>query len=310
MKFNKTNDIYADLIQKLKTSGYSKSYVERLETEINWLIRNQNREDIQSYGDACRIRISRTKSREMQTTYRRVYKTLENFDLYGKYPSGVYAGTSAGRGSYWQLNPVFREVVDAYKDTGEKRGLKDTTIYKTSFSASSFLLAMQKRGRAALNDITEDDVISYFIREGGRRPLSGGCRDTLAAVFKSDLGVHTEAARQILAYIPVIRQRRKNIPYLKPEEADAIRNALSCPDSGLCMRDRAIGTLLFFTGIRGCDLLSMKFSDIDWEKEEIYIIQQKTGVRLTLPMPTTAGNAIYDYVTMERPLSEEAYIFL
>ena len=128
MKFNKTNDIYADLIQKLKTSGYSKSYVERLETEINWLIRNQNREDIQSCGDACRIRISRTKSREMQTTYRRVYKTLENFDLYGKYPSGVYAGTSAGRGSYWQLNPVFREVVDAYKDTGEKGGLKDTTI--------------------------------------------------------------------------------------------------------------------------------------------------------------------------------------
>jgi len=95
-----------------------------------------------------------------------------------------------------------------------------------------------------------------------------------------------------------------------PEEADAIRNALSCPDSGLCMRDRAIGTLLFFTGIRGCDLLSMKLSDIDWEKEEIYIIQQKTGVRLTLPMPAAVGNAIYDYVTMERPLSEEAYIFL
>ncbi len=81
MKFNKTNDIYADLIQKLKNSGYSKSYVDRLGTEINWLIRNQNREDIQSYGDTCRIRISWTKSREMQITYRRVYKTLENFDL-------------------------------------------------------------------------------------------------------------------------------------------------------------------------------------------------------------------------------------
>ena len=138
MKFNKTNDIYADLIQKLKTSGYSKSYVERLGTEINWLIRNQNREDIQSYGDAFRIRISRTKSREMQTTYRRVYKTLENFDLYGKYPSGVYAGTSARRGSYWQLNPAFREVVDIYKDTGEKRGLKYTTIIKLTLAHPVF----------------------------------------------------------------------------------------------------------------------------------------------------------------------------
>lgn len=31
---------------------------------------------------------------------------------------------------------------------------------------------------------------------------------------------------------------------------------------------------------------------------------------MTLPMPAAVGNAIYDYVTMERPLSEEAYIFL
>ena len=31
---------------------------------------------------------------------------------------------------------------------------------------------------------------------------------------------------------------------------------------------------------------------------------------MTLPMPAEVGNAIYDYVTMERPLSEEAYIFL
>lgn len=122
MKFNKTNDIYADLIQKLKTSGYSKSYVERLETEINWLIRNQNREDIQSYGDACRIRISRTKSREMQITYRRVYKTLENFDLYGKYPSGVYAGTSARRGSVWEAVSKVYRAAGVRQGEGERQG--------------------------------------------------------------------------------------------------------------------------------------------------------------------------------------------
>lgn len=35
-------------------------------------------------------------------------------------------------------------------------------------------------------------------------------------VFKSDLGTYTEPARRILAYIPLIPQRRKNIQYLKP----------------------------------------------------------------------------------------------
>lgn len=310
MKFKKTNDTYADLIQELKKHGYSKSYIARLETEINWMIRNQDRENIQSYGDACRIRVSQTKSREMQVNYRRVYGILEKFDLYGKYPAGICAETSAERGSYWQLNSVFREVIDIYKDSGAKKGLKESTLYKTAFSASSFLLAMQNRGRESLNDITEDDVISYFVREDGRRPLSGGYRDTVASVFKAELGIHTELARRILAYIPVIRQRRKNIPYLNPEEADAIHDALSRPDSGLCMRDRAIGMLLFFTGIRGCDISCMKFSDIDWEKEEIRMIQQKTANELILPMSAAVGNAIYDYVTAERPSSEEVYIFL
>ena len=68
--------------------------------------------------------------------------------------------------------------------------------------------------------------------------------------------------------------------------------------------------LLFFTGIRGCDISCMELSDIDWEKEEICIIQQKTANGLTLPMSVAVGNAIYDYVTMERPSSEEAYVFL
>ena len=187
MKFKKAKNTYADLIQKLKEHGYSKSYITRLETEINWLVRNQDRENVQSYGEACRIRISRTKSRDMQITYRRVYRTLEEFDLYGRYPAGVCAETPAERGSYWQLNPAFREVIDIYKDSGAKRGLKESTLYRTAFSASSFLLAMQNRGRESLNDITEYDVISYFVREDGRSPLSGGYRDTVASVFKSDL---------------------------------------------------------------------------------------------------------------------------
>ncbi|WP_277935059.1 tyrosine-type recombinase/integrase [Parablautia intestinalis] len=54
----------------------------------------------------------------------------------------------------------------------------------------------------------------------------------------------------------------------------------------------------------------MKLSDLDWEKEEICIVQQKTANGLTLPMSVAVGNAIYDYVTMERPSSGEPYVFL
>ena len=74
------------------------------------------------------------------------------------------------------------------------------------------------------------------------------------------------------------------------------------------MRERAIGMLLFFTGIRSCDICYMKFSDIDWEKEELHIIQQKTANILFLPMSAAVGNAIYDYV-IATPLPQRELIY-
>ena len=68
--------------------------------------------------------------------------------------------------------------------------------------------------------------------------------------------------------------------------------------------------LLFFTGMRSSDIAGLTFSDIDWEKEEIRIFQAKTGNELILPLTVSIGNAIYDYITMERPQSDSKRIFL
>ena len=82
--------------------------------------------------------------------------------------------------------------------------------------------------------------------------------------------------------------------------------------SNITLRNRAIGMLLFFTGMRSSDIAALTFSDIDWVKEEIRIFQKKTGNELVLPLPLTAsiGNALYDYITMGRPQSGFKQIFL
>jgi len=76
------------------------------------------------------------------------------------------------------------------------------------------------------------------------------------------------------------------------------------------LQNKAIATLLYFTGLRGCDISSLEFKDIDWEQEEINLDQQKTGVDLTLPLTATIGNAIYDYLINGRPKSHNSHIFL
>lgn len=54
----------------------------------------------------------------------------------------------------------------------------------------------------------------------------------------------------------------------------------------------------------------MRLKDIDWEKNCISIIQNKTKKTLTLPLRASYGNNIADYILNERPQSASDYVFL
>ena len=75
-------------------------------------------------------------------------------------------------------------------------------------------------------------------------------------------------------------------------------------------RDRAIGLLAIFTGLRCCDITNLTLCSIDWNNDIIYIKQQKTEVPLELPLTAVVGNAIYDYLTSERPATNAIEIFV
>lgn len=310
MDLKKLCNNHADLIQHMQKDGYSVDYVSRLKAEINWLIKSNETKQIQTYEGACYIRVNNTKSSGMQRWYRLAYGILKRFDIYNEYPDRRRKEPLIKRGAYPQLNATFKEVIDLYKEADRKRGLNKHTIYGNASGGSCFLLAMQNHGRLILEDITEEDAMSFFTDKNGIAALSSTYKKEIAAVFKANLGAFNEPAKRILAYLPVIRPKRKNVQYLTPEEVDVVHEMLNDKDNGLSLRDRAIGLLLFFTGIRGCDIAKMELSDIDWNNEEIHLTQQKTENDLVLPLTATIGNAIYDYITSERPNSTDTHIFL
>jgi integrase len=101
---------------------------------------------------------------------------------------------------------------------------------------------------------------------------------------------------------------RKNIQYITSDEIDLLRD---CADKGLIpLRDKAILFLLLYTGIRGCDIAGLTFSSIDWKSDRLHFIQRKTLVPLALPLSPIVGNAIFDYITVERPANNDEHIFL
>ena len=64
------------------------------------------------------------------------------------------------------------------------------------------------------------------------------------------------------------------------------------------------------TGIRACDAIKLKLSNIDWIAETFSFTQSKTGNPVTLPLTTDLGNAIVKYIQYERPKVKSDYLFL
>lgn len=63
-------------------------------------------------------------------------------------------------------------------------------------------------------------------------------------------------------------------------------------------------------GIRACDLIRLKLSDIDWNNETISFKQSKTQNQVILPLTVKVGNAIARYISEERPNSKDDTLFL
>ena len=310
MKFTRLRENYDELLCYLEKEGYNKSYIRCIKFDIRWVLKNENNKSWQSYIDIYQDRVSKSKSEQHKRNKRLSFGVIQQFDIYGEYPSRRIKNSLIKRGAYYQLNAEYKELIDFYKQADKARGLKDNTINRTSSNTASFLYAMQNKGLKNLGSISEEDVLSFFLDDKGVLSKSSSYKKQIAAVFKAGINWNEKECRKIVAYLPRIRPKRKNIQFLTPKEVERIRDLLNDETSALSLRNRAIGKLLFFTGIRPCDIAAMEQSSIDWEAEEINLPQQKTGVALNLPLTATIGNSIYDYIVNERPKSSDPHLFL
>lgn len=98
----------------------------------------------------------------------------------------------------------------------------------------------------------------------------------------------------------------------RPYSDDEIRAALDAIDLSKPpgKRDYAMILLGSSAALRAHDIIRMRVSDIDWEREEITLLQHKARKLRTIPMGAELGNAILDYIVDERPGSSCPYLFL
>lgn len=310
MDFKNLLEHHQDLLSYMESNGYSELYTSRFRDEISWILRNAEVKLWASYTDIYLEYTRAPHSKDYLRNKRTIIGAIEQFDLYGNYPNGRRRHALFNRDANHLLVPEFQELLDFYCKAEEKRGKKDTTIYNESHHAASFLLALQKDGTDSLEKVTEEQVISFFVSKEGALIKSCSYKKDIAAVFKAGLTWNEKKCSRILCFLPALRETRKNIQYLTSEEILRIRAALDDRENGLTLRDRAIGMLLMYTGLRSCDLAGMTLDAIDWKNDRIHVHQQKTEAPLELPLSAKIGNAIYEYLSSKRPDSNESHLFL
>jgi len=107
----------------------------------------------------------------------------------------------------------------------------------------------------------------------------------------------------------VARPRKKVLPRFS--DAEVVGLASAANESTECRkRDYAMMKVAIETGLRGCDIVNLKLSEIDWWANKIQLTQKKTGEYLCVPLSAEAGNAVADYILNYRPKVSDEHIFL
>lgn len=308
MNFENLRNTHQKLLTYMQDNGYSQPYINAVKGEIAHILRNTNQWT--SYTDIYEKYACDSNKKEFLHSKKTIINVLAQFDLLGLYPDGRKKTSYFTKGAYYQLIPEYKELIDFYEISAKEQGKKDTTIHGEACNCSNFLLSLQNKGIYHLVDATEEVVIYQLVKENGEPAKSSSYIGQLTAVFKTGLDWKKDECKKMLYYLPKIRKHRKNIQYLTLDENKKFKDALKNFKNELYLRDRAIGNLLFYTGLRCCDIAGMTMNSINWERDLISLYQQKTGVLLELPLSALVGNSIYDYVISERGESDAPYLFL
>jgi len=294
------------LVEHMKSVGYSDGYADAVGRTARKLV--DDSPSIPDWDGALAWADGHSKG--AKHPYMRAHLAIiRQYDELGVLPRTEGHVMHARRSARDGLGDGFARVLDAYESSDAAARKGASTAYSDLSAAATFFARLEERGLGTPDEVTEGDVLAVLTGPDGLPAYSAGHVSRIRAVLSAAAacGACPEGLAPLL---PVPRRWRKEQPSLTRDESRAVAEALGDPSVGLCQRDRAIGCVLLYTGMRSCDVAALLLGSIDWRRDRIELVQLKTGSLLRLPLLAQVGNAIFDYVTGERGESDDPHVFL
>lgn len=314
MDLTKFKERCPEFLILMKERGYYSGYIHRFDRIVRLILEEGGDDSIGTYEQFYYHMVEHHKYTEgTRIAYKNLIGRLKVF-----VEGGVFLGDTGKLSgflhytSYDHLSADFKSLIDGYTDIERKRGrLKESSITINVSCTASFFYYIQQTGTTTLSGIKNVQIVLQAFNETQKRCNSYTVAKAISTVLKRCMHLYPDGeCRKVMGMIPEFPRRFRLYDNLQPEENDLIIAALENDQGNLTYRTKAIGKLAYFTGMRRIDIANLCFENISLKKEEISFIQQKTGLKVFMPLRPVVGNAIYDYIVNERPKCDSDYIFI
>ncbi|HEY4002903.1 MAG TPA: tyrosine-type recombinase/integrase [Candidatus Xenobia bacterium] len=189
------------------------------------------------------------------------------------------------------------------------RGMGDHGIAYIASVLRRLVAFLQEREVRSPDTCTLADLDAWIAHELAAKPLKhatiGGRVSTLRGFFKYLHGEGYTTARLWTGLEAPRVFRETTLPphYSWSDTAQLLTSAVSDPRSTL--RDIAIVWLLASAGLRACEAIRLRVTDIDWNQATITTRVRKRSKPLVLPLLPAALEALRAYIDRERPSDTE-----
>jgi integrase len=168
-----------------------------------------------------------------------------------------------------------------------------TTIHDYELYLHRFLTFLKHERVYTVSSISERHILKFVSTMENNKINIVSCLRVLFR-FWHEQRIITERFHALLDKYKWIKHEK--IPsFYRAAEISVIEKSVE-RSSGAGKRNYAMLLLASRLGLRASDIAGLKFSNIDWDKNEINLTQLKTGNPISLPLLSDVGNAIIDYL--------------
>ena len=194
------------------------------------------------------------------------------------------------------LETSLGRLLEAYADHCRRNGLRESSVQLYWKLAQRFLKGLEDAGVTGAADIGPHEVSCACLALKSNYYLSA------IHTFLRFLAEEGYTQRDYSCIVPLFKRPQPMPPVYSEAEIRRIEAAVD-RQGPHGKRDYAALLLATRLGIRGGDIATLTFEELDFKRNTICLTQQKTAAPLSLPMLPEIKAALLDYLEHERASS-------